>query len=206
MRHGLYLLTRESGDDAALLATVRAALDGGAVLLQYRDKSGDSPRRVRQAQALRALAAEYRVPLVVNDDVALARAVCAAGVHLGRDDVPLAAARDALGPDAIIGVSCYDSLARAEDAVRGGASYVAFGSFFASPTKPGAARAPLALLAAARALPLPKVAIGGITPENAAALVAAGADLLAVSSAIFDAPDPRGCAHALASLPYGTEP
>ncbi|HET9483251.1 MAG TPA: thiamine phosphate synthase, partial [Xanthomonadales bacterium] len=103
-------------------------------------------------------------------------------------------------------VSCYDSLARARDAVRGGASYVAFGSFFASPTKPGAARAPLPLLEAARALPLPRVAIGGITPENAAALVAAGADLLAVSSAIFDAPDPRATARALASLPYGTKP
>ncbi len=204
MRRGLYLLTRETDDDAALAATVGAALEGGAVLVQYRDKSRDSARRARQARALVALCAARDVPLVVNDDIELAHAAGAAGVHVGRDDAPLALARAALGPGAIVGVSCYDALASAEDAVAAGASYVAFGSFFASPTKPGARRAPLALLAAARHLIVPKVAIGGITPDNAAALVAAGADLLAVSSAIFDARDPRAVAQRFASL-YKTD-
>jgi thiamine-phosphate pyrophosphorylase len=206
MRRGLYFLTRETADDAALLAAAGAALDGGATLLQYRDKSGDPARRLRQACALVALCDAFGVPLIVNDDAALARDAGAAGVHLGRDDVPVAAARTLLGGGAIIGVSCYDTLERAFDALRDGADYLAFGSFFASPTKPGAPRADPALLGTARALPLPKVAIGGITPENAGSLVAAGADLVAVSSAILDAPDPRAAARAIASLFDGTDP
>jgi thiamine-phosphate pyrophosphorylase len=121
-------------------------------------------------------------------------------VHVGRDDASLAEARAALGPAAIVGVSCYDDLGRAAEAAASGASYVAFGSFFASPTKPGARRASPSLLADARHLAVPKVAIGGLTPDNAPALVAAGADLLAVSSAIFDAPDPRAAARAFAAL------
>lgn len=197
---GLYLLTRETADDAGLRRTVRAALEGGAMLVQYRDKSRDAVRRRVQASTLLALCREFLVPLVVNDDVALARDVGADGVHLGREDAALAEARAALGPTAIVGVSCYDELGRAEEAAAQGASYVAFGSFFASPTKPGARRAPPALLAAARQLALPKVAIGGLTPDNAAALVAAGADMLAVSSAIFDASDPRAAARAFAAL------
>ena len=197
---GLYLLTRETADDARLRGTVRAALEGGAMLVQYRDKSRDAVRRRVQASSLLALCREFLVPLIVNDDVALARAVGADGVHVGRDDASLAEARAALGPAAIVGVSCYDDLDRANDAAANGASYVAFGSFFASPTKPGARRASPSLLADARHLAVPKVAIGGLTPDNAAALVAAGADLLAVSSAIFDAPDPRAAARAFAAL------
>ncbi|HVF33882.1 MAG TPA: thiamine phosphate synthase [Candidatus Saccharimonadia bacterium] len=204
IRRGLYLLTRETRDTAALLATVRAAIDGGAVLVQYRDKSNDAASRSAQARALVALGHATGVPILVNDDVSLARECGAAGVHLGRDDVPFDEARRALGPGALIGVSCYDTLERAQDAARHGASYVAFGSFHASPTKPGAVRAVPSLLEAARGLPVPIVAIGGITPENGAALVAAGADLLAVSSAVFDAPDPRAAAFALTSLFHGT--
>ena len=200
MRCGLYLLTRETHDDDALAAVVDAALDGGAVLVQYRDKSRDAARRLRQARRLAALCAARGVPLVINDDLALARESGAAGVHLGRDDGPPGAARAALGAGAIVGVSCYDALGNAEAARREGASYVAFGAFFASGTKPGARRAEPALLAAARALPLPKVAIGGITPDNARVLVDAGADLLAVCAAIFDAPDPRATARAFAEL------
>ena len=200
MLRGLYLITRESSDDAALLAVVESALAGGAALVQYRDKSRDAARRLRQSRALVALCASRGVPLVVNDDVSLARDSGAAGVHLGRGDATPRAARATLGADAIVGVSCYDSGSHAEDAVRGGASYVAFGAFFASGTKPGARRAEPALLVAARALPVPKVAIGGITPDNAHALVAAGADLIAVCGAIFDAPDPRATARAFTAL------
>jgi len=204
IRRGLYLLTRETRDTAALVATVRAAIAGGAVLVQYRDKSNDAGSRSEQVRALVALGRSAGVPILVNDDVSLARECGAAGVHLGRDDAPLDEARRSLGPGALVGVSCYDSIERARDAARDGASYVAFGSFHASPTKPGAARATIGLLETARGLSLPIVAIGGISPENGAALVAAGADLLAVSSAVFDAPDARAAAHALASLFHGT--
>lgn len=205
IRRGLYLLTRDTRGTRALLDVVRAAIDGGAVLVQYRDKSGDAALRATQLRALVALGRATGVPIVVNDDVALARECGADGVHLGRDDAPLIDARRALGAGAIVGVSCYGELDRARAAARGGASYVAFGSFHASPTKPDATRAGIALLAAARSLALPVVAIGGITPENGAALVAAGADLLAVSSAVIDAPDPRAVARALASLFDDTE-
>ncbi|HQX25915.1 MAG TPA: thiamine phosphate synthase, partial [Pseudomonadota bacterium] len=135
-----------------------------------------------------------------NDDAKLAQAVGAAGVHLGADDGDVAAARDLLGADAIIGASCYDSLDRAATMAADGADYLAFGSFFPSPTKPVARRAEPALLRAAARLGKPRVAIGGITPDNAPALVDAGADLLAVISAVVDAADPRAAAQAFARL------
>jgi thiamine-phosphate pyrophosphorylase len=140
------------------------------------------------------------VPLIVNDDIELARIVGADGVHLGRDDASIDAARAVLGAGALIGVSCYDDLSRALTAERAGASYVAFGSFFASEVKPGAVRAPIDLLRRARmALALPIVAIGGITADNAAQLVASGADAVAVISALFHAADSRAAAHAFAA-------
>lgn len=175
LKRGLYAITPEPLD----LEKVRRALDGGIALLQYRAK----PPRQDDALRLVALAKPYGVPVIVNDDAALARAVGAAGVHLGRDDGALPQG------DLIAGVSCYNELARAHAAVREGARYVAFGSVFSSPTKPGAVRAPLALFRAARGLGVPLCAIGGITADNAPQLIDAGADLLAVISDLFDAPD-----------------
>jgi thiamine-phosphate pyrophosphorylase len=193
---GLYAIT--DGPRPDLLDVARQALLGGARLLQYRDKTADAARRLAEASALRQLCREHGVPLIINDDVALARAVQADGVHLGKDDGDLAAARAELGATAIIGVSCYDSLERARIAAATGADYVAFGAFFPSPTKPHAPRAPLDLLRQSAALGVPRVAIGGITPDNAPALVAAGADFLAVISAVFGVADVRAAARRFA--------
>jgi thiamine-phosphate pyrophosphorylase len=188
---GLYAVTDpyHAGPDE-LVAKVRAAIAGGARMVQYRDKSGDVARRQTEASRLRLLCAEHGVPLIINDDIDLARRVEADGVHIGRDDQSVRAARTRLPAGAIVGCSCYDRFELAIDAADSGADYVAFGSFFPSPTKPQAVRASTGLLRRARdELDLPTVAIGGITPENGAALVAAGASLLAVISAVFAAPD-----------------
>jgi thiamine-phosphate pyrophosphorylase len=195
---GLYAIT--DGPRSDLVAACTAALDGGAVLLQYRDKSADAARRLAEAQALQALCAARGVPLVINDDIALAAAVGAAGVHLGEGDAAPAEARARLGPHALVGVSCYDSLDRARRLAAQGADYLAFGAFHPSATKPRARHATPALLHAARAFGLPLVAIGGITPANAGALVTAGADLVAVVSALFDAPDIGAQARRFAAL------
>ena len=201
---GLYAITPETDDIARLLVLVRAALDGGARLVQFRAKSLPPRERARQAQALLGLCRERGVPLIVNDDVELAISLGADGVHLGRDDGDPREVRSRL-KDAIIGVSCYDDPARAVAAAAAGADYVGIGSVFASPTKPQAARSGLAAIAEARRLAsLPVAAIGGITAANAALAVAAGADMLAVISALFDAPDTTAAALAL-SHPFETE-
>ncbi|HET7360087.1 MAG TPA: thiamine phosphate synthase [Rhodanobacteraceae bacterium] len=197
-RGGLYVVT--DGPRGDLLDAAAAALAGGAALLQYRDKGADRARRAAEARALQALCVRHGVPLVVNDDVALAAEVGAAGVHLGEGDADIAAARHALGAQAIIGGSCYDSIARARDLAAAGADYLAFGAFFASPTKPGARRATSTLLRQAATLGLPRVAIGGITPDNGAPLVAAGAEFLAAISAVFGAADVRAAAQRFARL------
>lgn len=195
---GLYALTPELARTDVLVAQVAAAIAGGAAMVQYRNKGGDAALRREQALALRALCATHGVTFIVNDDVALADSIAADGVHLGRDDLEPAAARQRLGAAAIIGASCYDSLASAERAVAAGVDYIAFGSFFASRVKPHAVSAPLHLLGAAKARwNVPVVAIGGITAGNAPALLAAGADALAVISALFDAPDVAAAARAL---------
>ena len=186
-RRGLYAIS--DGPRPDLLAAVKAALRGGAALLQYRDKTNDSARRAFEARALRELCARFEVPFIVNDDVELALAVGADGVHLGEDDADVASTRARLGAAAIIGTSCYDSLARARQLAAAGADYLAFGAFFPSPTKPNARRATPDLLREANPLGLPLVAIGGITPDNAPPLVAAGADFLAVISGVFGAAD-----------------
>ncbi|WP_374013188.1 thiamine phosphate synthase [Pseudoxanthomonas koreensis] len=193
---GLYLITPDEPDTARLLARVVPLLDQGVTWLQYRNKAAAAPLRREQAGALQAVCARAGVPLLINDDVALAMQVGAAGVHLGEDDGDIAAARAQLGPAALLGASCYDSLALAERAVRAGASYVAFGAFFASTSKTTTRRASPALLRAAAGLDVPRVAIGGITPANAGPLVEAGADLLAVIGGVFDAPDPVAAVHA----------
>ena len=203
---GVYAITPETADTESLLAQVEAALAGGVAAVQYRDKSGDVARRHEQASELVALCRRYKVPLIVNDDVRLADLADADGVHLGRDDGSLREARIILGKGKFIGASCYQSLDLARAAQAAGADYVAFGSFFASPTKPAAGRADEALLhAATQALAIPIVAIGGITPTNAPALLDAGADSLAVLSALFDAPDIRAAAHDLNQL-FEAEP
>ena len=197
---GLYAITEDRALSAGeACVAVEAALRGGASLVQYRDKSSDHRRRLAAATALKALCARYRVPLLINDDVELARAVGADGVHLGRDDPDIGHARARLPDHSLIGVSCYNRFELAQQAVEAGADYVAFGSFFASPTKPQAVAAtPDLLRRARRELSVPTVAIGGISPENGAALVRAGADMLAVISAVFAAPDIAAAARAFA--------
>ena len=175
---GLYAVTPERLD----LKLVEQALQGGAVLLQYRCKRRD-PATAREVVAL---ARRYGVPVIVNDDVELALEVEAAGAHLGRDDGDLAVARRQLGRR-ILGASCYNDADLARAAVRAGADYVAFGSVFPSATKPRAVRAPLGLFSEGIGVPL--AAIGGITVQNASHVVQAGADLLAVISDLFEAPD-----------------
>jgi thiamine-phosphate pyrophosphorylase len=198
---GLYALTPETADTERLLAQVEAVLAGGVAAVQYRDKSGDVARRHEQASELVALCRRFGVPLIVNDDLRLADLCDADGVHLGREDGSLREARIILGTGKFIGASCYQSLELAQAAQAAGADYVAFGSFFPSPTKPAAARADLALLhQAAQALRVPIVAIGGITLGNAPALLDAGADSLAVLSALFDAADIRAAARDLNQL------
>lgn len=188
---GLFALTPDDPDTARLAAKVAVVIDGGAALVQYRNKTADPALRHAQAHVLAALCRDRGVPLIINDDIALACEVGAAGAHIGRGDGDIAAARAALGPERLLGVSCYNDLARARTAVAAGANYIAFGAVFASSTKPGAVPATLDLITAARALGRPIAAIGGITLERAPQVLAAGADLLAVISDLFDAPDPQ---------------
>jgi thiamine-phosphate pyrophosphorylase len=197
---GLYAITPECTDTVRLLEMVEAALKGGVAAVQYREKSGDVALRHEQASELLPLCHHYHVPLIINDDLRLADLAGADGVHLGREDAGLREARLILGPEKIIGVSCYQSLEQARQAQEMGADYVAFGSFFPSPTKPEAAHAPLELLREAGSLSVAVVAIGGITAENAAAVIEAGADAVALITALFDAPDIEAAARELNRL------
>lgn len=189
---GVYAITDADllPDDARLLAGSESALRGGLALLQYRDKSADVDKRWRQAGALAALCRDYGVPLIVNDDTALALRLRQAGhdnvgLHLGQDDGELAVSRQRLGAHAIIGATCHGRFDLAERAAREGASYLAFGRFFASSTKPGAPPAELSLLAEAAVFGLPRVAIGGIERSNIRLARRAGAELLACVHAVF---------------------
>jgi len=195
---GLYAIT--DGPRTDLQHVVQEALAGGVRLLQYRDLGDDHPRRRAEAEAIKRLCDERGVPLLINGDAALAQAVGAAGVHLGETAEDLASARGRLGPQAIIGVSCFASLERARAMVDAGATYVSFGAFFPSPTLPDAGLASIDLLRQSAALGVPRVAIGGITPENGAALVDAGADYLAAISAVFGNAAVRAAARRLADL------
>lgn len=197
---GVYAITPDLADTGLLVAKVKAVLAGGVRLLQYRNKAADRDARRAQATALLELCRHYDAALIVNDDVELASELDADGAHVGADDAAIPIARARLGPGKLIGASCYDDLQRARLAAAQGADYVAFGSFFASSVKPGAARAPLSLLPAARQFSLPVVAIGGITLDNAGQLIAAGADAIAVISALFAAPDPQAAARRFCEL------
>lgn len=195
---GLYAIS--DGPRVDLLAACEAALRGGAAVLQYRDKTTDHGRRSKEASALVALCLRYHVPLIINDDVELAATIGAGGVHLGEHDSAIARARARLGPEAVIGVSCYNSITWARQAASQGADYLAFGAFFPSPTKPYAVRASPELLRTAKSLGLPLVAIGGIRPDNGQPLVDAGADYLAVISGVFQVVDPAAAAMRYAAL------
>jgi thiamine-phosphate pyrophosphorylase len=187
---GLYAITPDCADTGDLQHRSQLALAGGAGVLQYRNKTADPALRLEQARALCKLTRKYSVPFIINDDVQLAAQVDADGVHLGALDDTLEAARSILGSDKIIGISCYNRYAWAQAAAQAGADYVAFGAFFPSTVKPDAAAADFALLRRAHAeLPVPVVAIGGISLHNGASLISAGADALAVISALFDATD-----------------
>ena len=200
---GLYAITPDETDTAELLRKVRLALLGGARVLQYRNKIADAALRLEQAWALRELTHEFSVPLIINDDVVLAQQVDADGVHLGGEDGSVAAARAVLGKDKLIGVSCYNRIELAHEAARQGADYVAFGSFFASTIKSNAVVAsPELLRQARREIAVPLVAIGGITVLNGAHLLKAGADALAVISAVFSASDIQNAARQFSILNY----
>ena len=202
LNRGLYAIT-----DSKLLSpermveAVALAIQGGAVMIQYRDKGDDPMRRQWEAADLSNLCRPLGVPLIINDDVELAAQVMAKGVHLGKHDEDIAAARSQLGPNAIIGVSCYNDLECALAAEKAGADYVAFGSFYPSRTKPSAVKAEIELLRQAKQqLNSPVVAIGGITADNGAQLVEAGADMLAVITDVFGQADIRAAAEQFASL------
>lgn len=198
---GLYAITPDEPDTVELLRKVRLALLGGARVLQYRNKVAAETVCMEQASALRELTSEFDVPLIINDDVMLAQRVAADGVHLGGSDGNLSDARAVLGSGKIIGMSCYNRLALAHEAVSLGADYVAFGSFFVSTVKPDAVVATTGLLRQAhREIAVPLVAIGGITLHNGAQLLEAGADALAVISAVFGAKDIQGAARQFANL------
>jgi|688.fasta_scaffold26035_2 thiamine-phosphate pyrophosphorylase len=198
--HGLYVITRDDPRQRdSMLRAVDSAIRGGAAVVQYRAKHPTNA--IGEATALMELCRRASIPLIINDDVALAAAVGADGVHLGRDDDSIVSARHRLGHDAIVGVSCYDDIHRAEQAVEMGASYVAFGRFFPSSTKPEAPCARLQTLELAlKRFNVPVVAIGGITLGNAPDLLAAGADLLAVIEGVFGEDDPESAAGEFRSL------
>lgn len=183
---GLYAITPDIVDTGLLARRVEQALAAGVAMLQYRNKMLSREKRLLQAKELAPIARGYGVPFIVNDDVEIALAVGANGAHIGKGDGDLATARSKLG-GRILGASCYDDLEKARAAVKTGADYIAFGSVFPSPTKPDAVRAPLSLFK--NDLGIPLCAIGGITLQNAPALIAAGASLLAVITDLFDAPD-----------------
>ena len=201
-RHGLYAVTATAdADPARLVARVDAAIDGGAVMIQYRAKDRTNRDRHTAAALLLDTCRVRRIPLIVNDDPVLAAGVEADGVHVGRDDGDARSARRIVGDRCIVGVSCYDRLDSALAAADDGATYVAFGSFFASPTKPHAVPAPVRLLAEAREkIDLPIVAIGGITARNGAVLVEAGADFLAAIDGVFGGEDVERAARGYAAL------
>ncbi|HVF64189.1 MAG TPA: thiamine phosphate synthase [Casimicrobiaceae bacterium] len=195
---GLYAITPEIDDTLVLRRHADEAITGGAAVLQYRNKAANASLRTEQARALAELCRSRRVLFIVNDDAMLARTVGADGVHIGEDDGDVRSAREVVGETSLVGVSCYADLTRARAMVDAGADYVAFGSLYPSSVKPGARRATLATINAARSLGVRVVGIGGIDADNAADVIEAGADAVAVISAVFAAEDIEGAARAIA--------
>ena len=185
---GLYAITPDMADLNTLVHKTQLVIEGGAFMVQYRSKIHDRDVKMHQCAAILRLCREYDVPFIVNDDVEMCRILEADGVHLGENDDNIAEVRRILGEDAIIGSSCYDQLNRAKQAQEEGASYVAFGAMFPTPTKPNAPRATLALLREAKSqIHIPIVAIGGITVNNAHDVIEAGVDAIAVITSLFEA-------------------
>lgn len=197
---GLYAVTPDVEDTAQLVKAAEQVLQGGASLLQYRNKTASYALKREQAGALMWLCEDYDVPFIINDHVLLCVELDADGVHLGGGDGDIAAARRLLGARKLIGASCYNRLELARQAKVQGADYVAFGACFDSGTKPAAVRAPLTLFGEAGVLDLPLVAIGGITADNAGSVIAAGADSVAVINALFSADDPERAARTFSNL------
>ncbi|MBC7574934.1 MAG: thiamine phosphate synthase [Herminiimonas sp.] len=198
---GLYLVTPDWDDTERLLEVTEAALEGGVTLLQYRHKTATPALRLAQANALLALCRRFDCPFIINDHVGLCLEIGADGVHVGGTDAPVAAVRAQIGPDLLLGASCYGDLALARTAHAGGASYVAYGGFYPSRVKKYPVTTDTGILAESRAaVPLPTVVIGGMTAENAAPLVAGGADMVAAISSVYLADDPRAAAAAFARL------
>ena len=199
LRTGLYLITPDDPDPRRMLARVQPLLSF-ASCLQLRNQVMTDATLREAGTLLRDACKEAGVPLIINDDAALTLELGADGVHLGEHDGGIASARRLLGGDVIIGASCYDDIERARTLVAQGADYIAFGAFFPSPTKPHARRAGPGLLRDSAGLGVPRVVIGGITPENAGPLIDEGADFIAVISGVFDAPDPIAAARSYCSL------
>jgi len=199
---GLYAITDENLiPETAFTSRIEQALNGGAAIIQYRDKSSDNAKKLHQATSLRCLCDRYDATLIINDDISLAKEASADGVHLGEDDASIEQARSILGKDAIIGMSCYDQLLCAQGAQAAGADYVAFGAVFTSSTKPAARSASCALITEAKSrLDIPVCAIGGIDETNAAQVVDAGADMVALISGLFNTDDIDHTAEYIAGL------
>jgi thiamine-phosphate pyrophosphorylase len=198
---GLYLVTPDWDDTKRLLQATEAALRGGVALLQYRHKTADEALRREQAAALLSLCRSYDTPLVINDFVDLCMALGADGVHVGGTDASVAQVRAAVGPDRIVGASCYGDLQLARDARHAGASYVAFGGFYPSRVKKYPVTTPPDIVARSKAeIPLPVVVIGGMTQENAVPLVAQGADMVAAISSVYLADDAEHAARRFGGL------
>lgn len=197
---GLYAIT-DGRTGQPLIESVARAIQGGAAVIQYRDKTEDAERRRWEASDLLNICRSFRVPLIINDDVDLACEIGADGVHLGRDDLTPSTARSILGDDAIIGVSCYNDLERAAHFHESPVDYLAFGAFFPSPTKPHAPRADLDLLEEAhQRFDKPIVCIGGITVEHAPALIQTGASMVAVITGVFGTNDITAAARSFSEL------
>lgn len=196
--HGLYAVTPDMADTVQLCRLVQASIEGGARVVQYRNKVADSRLRIKQASALHAICKAAGVTYMINDHVKLCLALDADGVHVGSDDGDLSAIKARIGPEKILGASCYNRIELALQAQEAGADYVAFGACFSSSTKPHAPNASLDLFQAN--LQVPKVAIGGITLQNAPRVVHAGADAIAVIGALFGAPDVREQALAFSQM------
>jgi thiamine-phosphate pyrophosphorylase len=198
---GLYIVTPDWDDTTRLRDVTEMALRGGAALVQYRHKTAEPALRRKQAEALLALCRRYDRPFIINDHVELCLELDADGVHVGGTDASIAQVRAALGPDKLVGASCYGDLQLARDAQRSGASYIAFGGFYPSRVKKYPVTTPPDIVTRAKAeIPLPSVVIGGMTQENARPLVVAGADMVAVISSIYLAPDPEQAARQFAAL------
>lgn len=189
---GLYIVTPDWDDTQKLLDVTEMALRSGAALVQYRHKTADQALRREQAECLLALCRSYRRPLIINDHVDLCLAIDADGVHIGGTDLSVAQVRAILGADSIVGASCYGDLQLARDAHRDGASYVAFGGFYPSRVKKYPVTTPIQIVTQSKSeMPLPVVVIGGMTEENAAPLIACGADMVAAISSVYSAADPE---------------